>query len=260
MCAKGLFNGPCGGTNKGMCEVSKDQPCAWHMIYERLKKQGRLDCIKDLSPYRSGRTRSREPSFNRDTRKPEKQKEHAHNQVCQQGTSSWQNTEMKSGSRLEKILRAGHFAFTGELGPPRGANAEAVRKRRPPERQGRFGQHHRQPDRCGAHGKLGRCLILLQEGIEPNYQMVCRDRNRLAMQSDILGAYAHGIRNILCLSGDHPKFGDQPNAKGVFDIDSMQLINMVKFMRDDKKFLSGTELDEPPRMFIGAAQPLCGTL
>jgi methylenetetrahydrofolate reductase (NADPH) len=73
------------------------------------------------------------------------------------------------------------------------------------------------------------------------------------MQADILGAYAHGIRNMLCLSGDHQKFGDHPQAKGVFDIDSMQLISMVKRMRDDGQFLSGAELDEAPKIFIGAA-------
>ena len=83
--------------------------------------------------------------------------------------------------------------------------------------------------------------------------MVCRDRNRLAMQSDILGASALGIRNMLCLSGDHQKFGDHPKAKGVFDIDSIQLIAMVKQMRDEGKFLSGEEIDGPPKMFIGAA-------
>ena len=96
-------------------------------------------------------------------------------------------------------------------------------------------------------------LLIMQEGLEPNFQMVCRDRNRLAMQADILGATALGIKNMLCLSGDHQKFGDHPNAKGVFDIDSMQLIGMVKKMRDEGKFLGGAELDGAPKMFIGAA-------
>jgi methylenetetrahydrofolate reductase (NADPH) len=96
-------------------------------------------------------------------------------------------------------------------------------------------------------------LLLIQEGLEPNFQMVCRDRNRLAIQGDILGAYAHGVRNMLCLSGDHCLFGDHPTAKGVFDIDSTQLISTVKTMRDEGKFLSGGDIDEPPRMFIGAA-------
>jgi methylenetetrahydrofolate reductase (NADPH) len=96
-------------------------------------------------------------------------------------------------------------------------------------------------------------LIAMQAGLEPNYQMVCRDRNRLAMQADILGASALGIRNMLCLSGDHCKFGDHPMAKGVFDIDSMQLINMVKTMRDESKFQGGGDIEHAPKLFIGAA-------
>jgi methylenetetrahydrofolate reductase (NADPH) len=162
--------------------------------------------------------------------------------------------ELKSGSRLEKILRAGKFAFTGELGPPRGANAQSVREKAA-HLKGHVDSINITDNQTAVvrMASWAACLILIQEGLEPNFQMVCRDRNRLAMQSDILGAYAHGIRNILCLSGDHPRFGDHPNAMGVFDIDSIQLINMVKYMRDEGKFLSGSELDEPPKMFIGAA-------
>jgi methylenetetrahydrofolate reductase (NADPH) len=161
---------------------------------------------------------------------------------------------MKSGSNLEKVLEAGHFAFTGELGPPRGSGAHEVREK---------AQHLKGvvdavniTDNQTAMVRMSSwaaSLILIQEGLEPNFQMVCRDRNRLAMQSDILGAYAHGIRNMLCLSGDHQKFGDHPMAKGVFDIDSMQLIAMVKKMRDDSKFQGGADLEDPPKMFIGAA-------
>ncbi len=161
---------------------------------------------------------------------------------------------MKSGSNLEKVLEAGHFAFTGELGPPRGANAGEVRKKAA-FLKGKVDSVNITDNQTAMvrMSSWASCILLIQEGIEPNYQMVCRDRNRLAMQSDILGAYAHGIRNILCLSGDHCKFGDHPQAKGVFDIDSMQLIAMVKKMRDEEKFLSGAELDEAPKMFIGAA-------
>ncbi len=161
---------------------------------------------------------------------------------------------MKSESNLEKILEAGHFAFTGELGPPRGANAKEVRKKAA-FLKGNVDSVNITDNQTAMvrMSSWASCILLLQEGIEPNYQMVCRDRNRLAMQSDILGAYAHGIRNILCLSGDHCKFGDHPQAKGVFDVDSMQLIAMVKQMRDEEKFLSGGELDGAPKMFIGAA-------
>jgi len=162
--------------------------------------------------------------------------------------------ELKSGSNLEKILKSGQFAFTGELGPPRGCDADEVRKKAA-FLKGNVDSVNITDNQTAVvrMSSWAASIILIQEGLEPNYQMVCRDRNRLAMQSDILGAYAHGIRNILCLSGDHCKFGDHPTAKGVFDIDSMQLIQMVKKMRDEKKFLGGTDMEHPPKMFIGAA-------
>ncbi|MBA4366402.1 MAG: 5,10-methylenetetrahydrofolate reductase [Desulfobacterium sp.] len=161
---------------------------------------------------------------------------------------------MKSESNLEKILEAGHFAFTGELGPPRGANAEHVREKAKPL-IGNVDMVNITDNQTAMvrMASWAAALIAIEEGLEPNYQMVCRDRNRLAMQADILGAYALGIKNMLCLSGDHQKFGDHPTAKGVFDIDSMQLVNMVKTMRDEGKFLGGANIDVPPKLFIGAA-------
>jgi len=161
---------------------------------------------------------------------------------------------MKAGSNLEKILKAGHFAFTGELGPPRGTGVEEV-KHKASFLKGMVDSVNITDNQTAVvrMASWAASLIVLQEGLEPNYQMVCRDRNRLAMQSDILGAYTLGIRNMLCLSGDHQKFGDHPQAKGVFDIDSMQLISMVKKMRDEGKFQGGTDVEHPPKMFIGAA-------
>ena len=161
---------------------------------------------------------------------------------------------MKSGSNLEKVLKAGHFAFTGEVGPPRGTDVEAVKKKAG-YLKGKVDSVNITDNQTAMvrMSSWAASMILLSEGLEPNYQMVCRDRNRLAMQSDILGASAHGIKNMLCLSGDHQQFGDHPQAKGVFDIDSMQLINMVKNMRDDGKFLGGADIDSPPEIFIGAA-------
>jgi methylenetetrahydrofolate reductase (NADPH) len=164
------------------------------------------------------------------------------------------NAAMRSGSRLERVLRAGEFAFTGELGPPRGADALKVREK------ARYFRNcvdavniTDNPTAMVRMSSWGASIIVLQEGLEPNYQMVCRDRNRLAMQSDILAAYANGIRNIVCLSGDHQDFGDHPEALGVFDIDSVQLIQMVRIMRDEGRFAGGEPIDGPPRMFIGAA-------
>jgi methylenetetrahydrofolate reductase (NADPH) len=161
---------------------------------------------------------------------------------------------MKSGSNLERVLCAGEFAFTGELGPPRGANAAKIREKAKYLRNCVDAVNITDnPTAMVRMSSWGASIIALQEGLEPNYQMVCRDRNRLAMQSDILAAYANGIRNMVCLSGDHQDFGDHPDAMGVFDIDSMQLIHMVKTMRDEGKFAGGETIDEPPRMFIGAA-------
>jgi len=162
---------------------------------------------------------------------------------------------MKSESNLEKILEAGHFAVTGELGPPRGTNTEMVRKKAS-YLKGIVDAVNITDNQTGVvrMSSWGASLLAIQEGLEPNFQMVCRDRNRIAMQSDILGAYAHGVRNMLCLSGDHQQFGNHPLTKGVFDIDSMQLISMVKKMRDEGKFLNDEEIDVPPRIFIGAAE------
>ena len=162
--------------------------------------------------------------------------------------------ELKTDSNLEKMLKAGHFVVTGEVGPPRGSDPEAVREK-------------------AAHlvGKVdavnitdcqtamvrmsswAASLICKEMGLEPNFQMVCRDRNRIAMQSDILGVYAMGLNTMLCLSGDHPSFGDHPMAANVHDLDSIQLVQMVRGMIDEGKFQGGDEIKRPPKMFIGAA-------
>jgi methylenetetrahydrofolate reductase (NADPH) len=162
--------------------------------------------------------------------------------------------DLKSGSNLEKVLKAGHFAFTGECGPPKGANVVHLKEK--------IGHLKGVVDAVNVTdnqtavvrmSSWAASTIMLQEGVEPNFQMVCRDRNRLAMMSDILGVYAMGIRNMLCLSGDHQRFGNHPESKNVYDIDSIQLIALVKKMRDEGKFLNDEVIDVPPRIFIGAA-------
>ncbi|MBU2548907.1 MAG: methylenetetrahydrofolate reductase [Proteobacteria bacterium] len=163
---------------------------------------------------------------------------------------------MKSGSNLEKVLTAGQFAVTGECGPPRSAHADEVRHKAQ-HLKGMVDSVNVTDNQTSVvrMSSLAGSLILRQEGLEPNMQMVCRDRNRIAMQSDVMGAYALGVRNLLCLSGDHQKFGDHPEAKNVFDLDSIQLIQTVRQLRDERKLLSGQEMPEghEPRMFIGAA-------
>ncbi len=161
---------------------------------------------------------------------------------------------MKAGSNLEKVLTNGHFAVTGELGPPRGADVETVHKKAEYLR-GKVDSINVTDNQTSVvrMSSIAVSKILVDMGLEPNAQMTCRDRNRIAIQSDLLGAYALGIRNVLCLSGDHNKFGDHPQSKNVFDIDSMQLIGTLKLLRDEGKMLSGQECEGGAKFFIGAA-------
>jgi 5,10-methylenetetrahydrofolate reductase len=161
---------------------------------------------------------------------------------------------MKAGTNLEKILESGRFAVTAEAGPPKGTSAAVVEKKGGTLRNCCDAVNITDNQTAIVRmSSLAGCVLLKQTGIEPVMQMVVRDRNRLALQSDILGAVALGIGNFLCLSGDHQKFGNHPTAKGVFDIDSIQLIQMLKKMRDEKKFLSDDDISGEVPMFIGAA-------
>lgn len=163
---------------------------------------------------------------------------------------------MKSDSRLEKVLASGKFAVTAELGPPQNANPEAIKKKAQYCLGNVEGANITDNQTAIVRmSSIAAAAIAISCGVEPVVQMVCRDRNRIAMQSDILGAAALGVKNLLCLSGDHQKFGNHPQAANVFDIDSVQLIAMVKRMRDDKQFISGDPIKEhEPRLFIGAVE------
>ena len=167
----------------------------------------------------------------------------------------------KSGSNLERVLSAGHFAVTAELGPPKSVDVSVVDTKAEYLR-GVVDAVNVTDNQTAivrissvASGKL-----LVDRGLEPVIQMTCRDRNRLAQQADVLGAYVLGIRNILCLTGDHQCFGNHPTAKHVFDLDSIQLIEGLRRMRDDGVFMCGDELRNTkksdlcaPALFIGAA-------
>jgi methylenetetrahydrofolate reductase (NADPH) len=153
------------------------------------------------------------------------------------------------------LLTAGQFAVTAECGPPKGADPEVVR-RKGNVLKGFVDSVNVTDNQTGVVrlSSLASCAILREEGLDPVLQMVTRDRNRIALQSDVLGASALGIRNILCLSGDHQSFGNQPQARGVFDIDSTQLIHLVRQMRDESTILGGDKLTLPPDLFIGAVE------
>jgi methylenetetrahydrofolate reductase (NADPH) len=161
---------------------------------------------------------------------------------------------MKTESVLEKVLSSKTLAVTSECGPPRGAAVDKVKNKA--EMLKGYVDAVNVTDNQTAMVRMSSFaagVFLRGMGLHPVLQMVTRDRNRLAMQADIIGAYAHGINTMLCLSGDHPHFGDHPMATNVHDIDSIQFIQMVKQMRDEGTFQGGAEIDTPPKMFIGAA-------
>jgi len=162
---------------------------------------------------------------------------------------------MKAGTNLEKVLESGRFAVTAEAGPPRGAVPSVIQRKgellRPVCDALNVTDNQTAIVRMSS---VSGCVLLKQLGVDPVMQMVCRDRNRIAIQSDALGAVALGIGNILCLSGDYQSFGDHPTAKGVFDLDSIQLVQVLRQMRDEKKFLSGEKVSGELPLFIGAAE------
>jgi methylenetetrahydrofolate reductase (NADPH) len=160
---------------------------------------------------------------------------------------------VKSGSKLERVLAAGQFAVTAEAGPPRGSAGDAMLKK---------GELLK--GSCDAvnvtdnqlamvrMSSLAGCILLKQAGAEPVLQLALRDRNRLALQSDLLGAAALGIRNVLCLAGDHQQLGNHPSSMGVYDIDPIHLVQAVKNMRDQRRLMNGLAIAGEVPMYIGA--------
>ncbi len=167
---------------------------------------------------------------------------------------------IKVGTRLERVLDAGKFALTAEVGPPMGSNPDVIRKKAAILRG--VADAYNVTDNQTAvvrMSSIAGAKILLEEGLEPIMQMTVRDRNRIALQSDLLGAWALGLRNCLCISGDHQKAGavgrlkGHPGSKNVYDVDSIQMISILKGLRDDGTLESGDKVDEPVPFFIGAA-------
>jgi methylenetetrahydrofolate reductase (NADPH) len=169
--------------------------------------------------------------------------------------------ELKSGSKLEKLLAQGEFVVTSELGPPKSIDRQLLDEK--------VGILKSSVDAVNITdnqssvvriSSIGTACYIMQKGLEPIIQMTCRDRNRLALQADLLGACLNGIQNLLCITGDHQSFGNHPQAKQVFDLDSIQLVKMIKDMRDQKIFQCGEEIRNnkksdifEPRIFVGAA-------
>jgi 5,10-methylenetetrahydrofolate reductase len=162
---------------------------------------------------------------------------------------------MKAGSNLEKVLDGGKFAVTAEIGPPQSANPEPL-------------VHHAKMLKGYAEAfnltdnqtavvrlsSIAAAAIIMKEGVEPVIQMTCRDRNRIALQSDLLGASAIGIRNVLCLTGDHQTFGNEKSAKSVFDFDSVSELYTFDKLRTEGIQPGGTKIEDPPKVYLGCAE------
>lgn len=161
---------------------------------------------------------------------------------------------MKSGSRLERVLRSGRFAVTAELNPPDSADAQSVYDRALVLAEVCDAINATDASGANVHmSSVGVCALLTRAGYEPVMQVSCRDKNRIAIQGDLLGAAAMGVHNVLCLTGDGVQTGDQPEARPVFDLDSISLLRTARILRDQGHFLSGRKLEVPPKFFLGGA-------
>ena len=160
----------------------------------------------------------------------------------------------KSDGRLERVLRSGRFAVTAELNPPDSADPQEVYDAALVLSEVCDAINATDASGANCHmSSVAICALLTRAGYAPVLQVSCRDRNRIAIQGDVLGAAAMGVCNVLCLTGDDVTVGDQPQAKRVFDLDSIHLLQTIRIMRDKGMFLSGRKLTVPPRLFLGAA-------
>jgi 5,10-methylenetetrahydrofolate reductase len=248
-CPKGNRNGPCGGVRPdGTCEAKPDMRCVWVDGWDGARRMsagglpvspnppadhslvGRSSWLRVMAPREPGAGKAAAPSV------------------------AAPAAARDSGSRLQQLLRDGVFVVTAEFSPPDSADPEDVHKG-----LASFAGHVdalNVTDGSGANCHMSSIAVsklLLSAGFEPVMQMTCRDRNRIAIQGDILGAAALGLRNVLCLTGDHVGNGDHPGAKPVGDLDSVSLLRALRTLRDEGRFLSGRPLASGPRLFLGAA-------
>ena len=162
---------------------------------------------------------------------------------------------MKAGSNLEKVLDAGKFAVTAEIGPPQSANPEPLTHHAKMLKG--FAEAFNLTDNQTAVVRLSSiasAVIIMRESAEPVIQMTCRDRNRIALQSDLLGAAALGVKNVLCLTGDHQTFGNEKGAKNVFDFDSIVELQVFDSLRREGRQVGGEVIKDPPKVYLGCAE------
>lgn len=273
-CAKGLRNGLCGGSTPEKCYVDPTKPCTWYKIFERAEHMGRLDTLLEVLPPVDGRQaghetwldlvrqfRQREDpiGFGELIFNPEKRAEFFHD-VRQ--PDWWQGDALyhapayeEPASILERHLRAGLFTVTSEIAPPLSINTNGMIRKAHLLKDWVVAANF--TDNASASPRmssLASARLTLEMGFEPVMQMQTRDRDRYALESEAMGAAGLGIRNILCLSGDHLRLGPGPTPRPVQnDMDAIQLVWMLRRMRDEGHYLDGRSIKTPPKFFLGAA-------
>ncbi len=275
LCPKGLRNGPCGSGSHDQCCVDPSRPCVWHLIYERAKALGSQERLLEvqapldwtrvghetwgtvISEARERGLLSPIKILQRSDRREQVDRMFA--QIRQ--PDWWQGDEhyhppasSELVSRLQSALERGEFVVTAEVKPPVGSNASKIEE----QVEQLFGLIHaanvtQNPMATPRMSSLASCLMLKRQGIEPVLQLTARDYNRLALQSEVLGAAALGIHNLLCLTGDPPTAGRNPAGQLPYDLDATQMFWILRRMRDNSTFLDGREVDKPPDLFLGAA-------
>jgi methylenetetrahydrofolate reductase (NADPH) len=278
-CPKGLRNGPCGGSTPERCYVDTTRPCIWYKIYERAEKLGREERLMEVLPpldwekvgtdtwkdvYRHWREVGGAKATLNALRLPPKERDEAWDKFFREiRQPEWWKGDAQPHpapphapvSNLERKLTAGEFVVTAEIAPPLGASPDDVVKKidllRDYVDAANFTDN---PSATPRMSSLVCAALAVQRGLEPVMQIAARERTRMGLQSTILGAAALGIRNVLCLTGDHPRLGPSPHGRmDIWDIDSIQMIWILRRMRDEGHFLDARELKSAPALFIGAA-------
>ncbi len=278
-CPKGLRNGPCGGSTPDHCYVDPTRPCIWYRIYERAEQMGRLERLMEIFPpldwdrvgadqwldlfhsfQKAGGLRA--PFLNPRLPAEERTQSYEHFLYEIRQPVWWQGDVLphpapshEPVSTLEEKLTSGRFVITAEVAPPITASSiDLVKKFDLLRGYIDAVNFTDNPSATSRMSPLAASVLCLQNGLEPVMQIAARDYNRMGVQSTVLGATALGIRNILCLTGDHSRLGPQPHARmDIWDLDSIQLIWLLRRMRDEGHFLDNREIKEKPPIFIGAA-------
>ncbi len=277
-CPKGLRNGLCGGASPDHCEVDPSRPCTWYMIYERAERMGRLDKLLEINAPIDGSRAGRETwletiKFWRRRQQGPHPLDIIHNRKrfneewdqffyelrqpeWWQGDARYHPPAYREPvSLLEANLRTGNFVLTAEIAPPLDTSHELLNKKvgwlKGYVAAANFTDNASASARMSSVASSKLCLDL---GLEPVLQLQARDRSRVVIESDAIGAAGLGIRNVLCLSGDHQSFGPAPMTKpDQFDMDAVQVLWMLRRMRDEGIYLDGRKIKQPPRFFLGAA-------